>query len=483
MKNIQFILTFLLLGCLNTLGQTRYATIFGKIDFLKEGDSVKLTIDRFGYPNFTGYQAIYVNAIVNHSFQFKIPSDTVPLRFHLMFYPKGNDSKNMNSYLKLNLNDYYMEDKDNIHIVSDKNGPVTFSGIGYHKLTINKELRNIDMAFHQHVRFAYPDDAKLYFEKSDSATSKKMAYLESQRAFLSKDEFDLLKADIWGSFYGKGNFLYMMTDSMRNKALQVLKDYKSQLSANLLDNKEFNTRPMLKYADEYATGIISKYIFDTCYVLHQPLSVHKCYDYIVSNYDGILRERLIVNLLYKYRGIKEDISLCVNDAFNYVHDKDFLNILQKLKSNRIKGAQAYNFTLPDVNGLKHSLSEYIGKVVFIDFWFTGCGNCLRVAPYLAKIEKEFSNKPVVFLSINLDNQKSQWINSVRSTKYSSKYSINLFTEGKAFRHPVSEFYEVDGGPTLIMIDKSGRLMNNPVDPRIDDGRAIIISINKELNKL
>jgi thiol-disulfide isomerase/thioredoxin len=474
MKNRFLVMALILTVYLHTSAQKGYATLSGKIDFLQDSDSVTLITDKYGQSDFIGYQTTYGVPVINHHFQFALPIGYIPLRFHLLFQPKNNnDFKNRNDYLKLNLNGYYLEEGDNIFIQLAKDGVMSFSGKGHEKFTILRQLKNIDMGFNKGVRFAFPADAKLFFERTDSATIYKIEYFTAQKKLL----------DIFAGFYGKGNFLYMMTDSMRALALETLKGYHCKVAPHLLDCKEFMTHDILQYADLYTNGLIAKYLFDSCYAIHQPLRISNCYNYICNHYEGVIRERMIINLLYKYRGTKEDISPCVRDAFTYINNKDFLHILHKLQSNRIRGAQAYNFELPDPEGQMHSLSEYKGKVVLIDFWFTGCGNCVRVAPYLAKIEEIFAGKPVVFLSINLDNEREQWTGSIQSGKYTSKYTINLFTEGKGFQHPISQFYEVDGGPTLILIDKQGKLMNNPIDPRKDEGKDITGLINEEIDKI
>ena len=48
----------------------------------------------------------------------------------------------------------------------------------------------------------------------------------------------------------------------------------------------------------------------------------------------------------------------------------------KLKA-KISGKYAYNFNLPDTLSKRVQLSEFKGKVVFIDFWYTGCTNCVE----------------------------------------------------------------------------------------------------------
>lgn len=43
-----------------------------------------------------------------------------------------------------------------------------------------------------------------------------------------------------------------------------------------------------------------------------------------------------------------------------------------------------------------------GKVVVIDFWFTGCIPCRAEMPYFDRLAETFKDRPVQFLSVSLD---------------------------------------------------------------------------------
>lgn len=43
------------------------------------------------------------------------------------------------------------------------------------------------------------------------------------------------------------------------------------------------------------------------------------------------------------------------------------------------GALVYNFSYEDAQGNEVQLSDFKGKWVWIDIWFTGCGACQYVA--------------------------------------------------------------------------------------------------------
>ena len=64
------------------------------------------------------------------------------------------------------------------------------------------------------------------------------------------------------------------------------------------------------------------------------------------------------------------------------------------------GDVAPNWTLIDPKGKTHSLSDYRGKVVVLDFWATWCSKCAKLMPVLEKVHQKYKNKGVVVLGVN-----------------------------------------------------------------------------------
>jgi peroxiredoxin len=69
-------------------------------------------------------------------------------------------------------------------------------------------------------------------------------------------------------------------------------------------------------------------------------------------------------------------------------------------------AEATDFTLPDINGKKVSLSEFQDQVVVMSFWATWCGPCKEEMPHLEKMYKEKKDQGFTVLSISTDDARS-----------------------------------------------------------------------------
>ncbi len=64
-------------------------------------------------------------------------------------------------------------------------------------------------------------------------------------------------------------------------------------------------------------------------------------------------------------------------------------------------------SLKDLSGTKHSLSDYRGKVIVLNFWATWCGPCREELPMLNVLEKQYAAQGVAFIEASLDDKNDQ----------------------------------------------------------------------------
>ena len=60
------------------------------------------------------------------------------------------------------------------------------------------------------------------------------------------------------------------------------------------------------------------------------------------------------------------------------------------------------FSLPDTTGTIHSISEWHGKILIINFWATWCPPCLKEIPEFIQIQAEYADQNVQFIGIAID---------------------------------------------------------------------------------
>ena len=72
------------------------------------------------------------------------------------------------------------------------------------------------------------------------------------------------------------------------------------------------------------------------------------------------------------------------------------------------GEAAIDFSYPDRNGNEYALTDFKGKLVYVDVWATWCGPCVREIPHLLNLERDYHDKDIVFLSVSVDDNKEAW---------------------------------------------------------------------------
>ncbi len=466
----------------SSLAFAQLAVISGKVNSLADGDTVLLTVNDVGEP-FISNNIYHKVTITKKSFSFKIPVGKTPMHLSISYIVRDNDDRHATNKLnRLALDNYYVEPGDNIFISEDHEN-YSFDGKGAKKFSIVNALNIMQKKVYTGIRWGDPSDIKRYFLKHDTLLMNRMLLIESEKKILSDNIYFLLKADVSGEYLSRVEFINsMLPKSLISIAKENLKGYRSIIPKEILNFKELDQHDIIKLSGIYSSGIITRYKFDSCTYVNKPFSINKCYEYLLRHYSGNLQQRLLVNIIYIDKDSGDDLYASVIRTIDLVNDAPFKKILNSLKSNRLAGADAYPFNLSDTSGKFHALQGFKGKVVLLDFWFTGCGICLRSAPFVKQIEERFKGKPFVVITVCLDNKIKVWKESVKTHKYTSENTVDLFTEEKNFNHPIVKHYFVEGCPTFILIDKTGKLMKSPGNPILDNGAQLSDLIEKALKE-
>ena len=114
----------------------------------------------------------------------------------------------------------------------------------------------------------------------------------------------------------------------------------------------------------------------------------------------------------------------------------------------VVGNSAPAWEVKDLKGRTHTLDQYRGKVLVLDFWYRGCGWCMRAMPQVKEVARHYQGRPVAVFGMNNDRKEED-----------AKFVV----EKMALDYPVLRSdelpgkYGVSGFPTLVVIDQQGRV--------------------------
>ena len=118
----------------------------------------------------------------------------------------------------------------------------------------------------------------------------------------------------------------------------------------------------------------------------------------------------------------------------------------------------YSFT--DTAGNDVRLSDFSGKLIVLDLWYTGCSGCAYFFQQVfSDIKETFkADTNVIFLSISADQDRKQWLESVKTGAYTNDSATNLYTGGKSFYHDMLVQQNVTIYPHFQIIDQQGNVV-------------------------
>ncbi|RZK40433.1 MAG: TlpA family protein disulfide reductase, partial [Hymenobacter sp.] len=90
----------------------------------------------------------------------------------------------------------------------------------------------------------------------------------------------------------------------------------------------------------------------------------------------------------------------------------------------VKGQPGPDFRLMDTSGRAVALRDLRGKVVYLDFWYSGCRPCLAEAPAAAKLKQQFAGQEVVFVYISIETNVDGWRQAIEKNSLAGPASIH-----------------------------------------------------------
>ncbi|SDG48969.1 Thioredoxin-like [Chitinophaga filiformis] len=216
------------------------------------------------------------------------------------------------------------------------------------------------------------------------------------------------------------------------------------------------------------------------------------YNLAKRRYKGLIREKVLAFFFNHEHGLLHELGFYpeIEEILaDYYKQPGFENHKKEVRKYEVEererqmGKRDVGFKLVDMYGNIFSKEDLKGKVVIMDFWFTGCKGCIQMVPALSKVEEAFkTDSDVVFLNVCVDESKDRWLQSVGQKKYTTGNGINLYTNGEGNEHSMIKNFGIAAYPSILLMDGYGHLVRgrSKIDPRIDNGRLLVNLIKEQL---
>ncbi|MEJ2345026.1 MAG: TlpA disulfide reductase family protein [Gammaproteobacteria bacterium] len=132
---------------------------------------------------------------------------------------------------------------------------------------------------------------------------------------------------------------------------------------------------------------------------------------------------------------------------------------------------APDFDLPDVDGHRHRLSDYRGKLVVLNFWATWCPPCRREMPSMERARRALKGDKIVILAVDVGEDEDTVFKF--TADFPVRFPLLLDRKGKVVKE-----YPVVGLPTTYIINAKGYITHRAVGSRDWDAPAMLKRLRK-----
>jgi thiol-disulfide isomerase/thioredoxin len=119
------------------------------------------------------------------------------------------------------------------------------------------------------------------------------------------------------------------------------------------------------------------------------------------------------------------------------------------------GTAAPPLRLPTTAGDSLSLSDFQGKLVYLNFWKSTSGPCLYDLAHLQELQQQFANRDLVFISIDLDEEEANWRQQLAQKPLTG---VQLRAAG-GYQAAAALAYGVQAMPAYVLIGEDGSILN------------------------
>ena len=170
----------------------------------------------------------------------------------------------------------------------------------------------------------------------------------------------------------------------------------------------------------------------------------------------------------KYQELKAFAEGLKNKDFSTT----YLGRLER-RAKLMEGRPAVDLDIATVEGKAGKLSDYKGKVMYVDFWATWCGPCMGEMPHFNELSKKYPN--IRFVGISVDDSEKAWKSRLANGDHGD------VTEVICHDSRTKTGWDITGIPRFLLIDENFNIISADA-PRPSEKETIEQLLNKYNSK-
>jgi thiol-disulfide isomerase/thioredoxin len=157
-----------------------------------------------------------------------------------------------------------------------------------------------------------------------------------------------------------------------------------------------------------------------------------------------------------FLGGSDERSTGMGDGQVIARETDYFSALNIIKPSQ--KVTAPDFSIDSLDGEQVTLSDFRGKVIFLNFWATWCGPCRMEVQDIDELHETLKDEDFAVMAIDIQEKEKR----VRSYMEGEgiDFPVYLDRDGR-----VAVEYAVSGIPTTYIIDPDGIIVGRAIGPR------------------
>ena len=353
----------------------------------------------------------------------------------------------------------------------------------------NNYLSEFDAQFVENDGFqVLPDNIQLYeapfLSFLEYRRKHELEFLEDHAAkqSFSQEFYNYAKAEVVYSYANDKLTFQDLREQVVNTEgrLKMAPDY-----YNFLREPGILNEPNAGQSELYHEFLLNYVHFAVAQDKHQradPDFYPACYALAVKKLGGPTRAIILGRILqesFRFGHVKQSAAMLA-DFRNYDSRNSYyptlLTDFDRHKDFAI-GAPAPDFKLATANGDTVHLHDYAGKLVYLNFWKSTNGLCLRDLAYAQELMRKFEGKNIVFINVALDENEQAWKSLVNIKKLPG---VQVRVPGGGLRSATAHAYALQEVPSYFLVGEDGTFLNTK--PKRLSSRAAVDEINQSFGK-